>query len=47
MRSTSPVGSARDIELRARVPRWTAGEVRHAIENTGTTEALAILIELK
>jgi hypothetical protein len=47
IRSTSPIGSARDIELRARVPRWTAGETRQALENTGTTDALAILIELK
>ena len=35
------------ITLQARVPRWTAAATRHIIENNGTTEAVAILVELK
>ena len=46
-RSTLPDGTDAAIDLQARVPRWTAAATRHILENTGTTEALAILIELK
>lgn len=46
-RSTLDDGSVRTIGLRARVPRWTAASTRHILENTGATEAVAILIELK
>jgi hypothetical protein len=44
---TSVVGAARDVEWRARVPRWSADEARHALENIGTTDAVTIVIELK
>jgi hypothetical protein len=46
-RSVLPDGEARAIDLQARIPRWTAAATRHALENTGTTEAVAILVELK
>lgn len=46
-RSILPDGEARTILLQARVPRWTAAATRHSLENTGATEAVAILIELK
>jgi hypothetical protein len=46
-RSTAPDGRAVDIDMLARVPRWTAEESEHVLENVGTTESLTILIELK
>jgi hypothetical protein len=46
-RSVLPDGEARVIDLQARVPRWTAAATRHALENSGTTEAVAIVVELK
>jgi len=46
-RSVLPDGSAVAIALQARVPSWTAAATRHIIENSGTTEAIAIMIELK
>jgi hypothetical protein len=47
LRSVLPDGTAVSLDLRARVPRWTASATRHVIENTGTTDAAAILVELK
>lgn len=46
-RSTGPNGIWVDVNLQARVPRWTQPEVEHMLENVGTTESVAILIELK
>lgn len=42
-----PDGTTQTIELQARVPRWTAAATRHRLSNAGTTEAVAILVELK
>jgi len=46
-RTLLPDGEARPIDLQARVPRWTAAAARHVLENIGSTEAVALLIELK
>lgn len=46
-RSTLSDGTAVTIDLQARLPRWTASASRHILENTGTTDAVAIVIELK
>jgi hypothetical protein len=40
-------GSIQDVEQLARVPRWTGEASEHILENVGSTEALAILIEVK
>jgi hypothetical protein len=40
-------GSMQDVEHLARVPRWTGESSEHVLENVGSTEALAILIEVK
>lgn len=45
--STPSDGTAVAIDVQARVPRWNASASRHVLENTGTTEAVAIVIELK
>jgi len=46
-RATTPDGLVIDMDLRARVPRWTVEESEHTLENVGTTESDTILIELK
>jgi hypothetical protein len=46
-RSTAPDGLAIEVDLMARVPRWTVEESEHILENAGTTESVTILIELK
>jgi hypothetical protein len=46
-RWTTPEGRAIDVDLTARVPRWTVEESEHVLENVGTTESVTVLIELK
>ena len=46
MKFTLPDGSTRIVEVRAGVPRHVNGAV-HAEENVGTTDAHAVLIEIK
>ena len=46
-RSIVPDGEPVTMEIQSRVPRWTAAATRHALENIGTTETVAILVELK
>jgi hypothetical protein len=47
LQTTTPDGSARRIDLQARVPRWTAAATRHALANVGTTQASAVVVEVK
>lgn len=47
LRSQLPDDSTRTIELRARVPRWTPAATRHVLENSGSTQAVAVLVEVK
>jgi len=47
LQSTLSDGQVQAIDLQARVPRWTAVASRHALANAGTTEAVAVLVELK
>jgi beta-alanine degradation protein BauB len=46
-RAILPDGGSSTISLQARVPRWTAAATRHVLENSGPTEAVALLVELK
>jgi hypothetical protein len=46
-RLTTPTGLVIDMDLTARVPRWTADESEHTLENVGTTDSVTVLIELK
>jgi hypothetical protein len=46
-RSTTPDGLAIDMNLMARVPRWTVEESEHTLENVGSTDSFSILLELK
>jgi hypothetical protein len=47
LRSTAPDGSALRLDLQARIPRWTGAATRHATENVGATEAVAMIFEVK
>jgi hypothetical protein len=40
-------GRFQEIALAARVPRWTADTEEHSVENSGSTELRAIVVELK
>ena len=46
-RSITPDGESLAIDLQSRVPRWTPAATRHQLENPGTTESVAVLVELK
>jgi hypothetical protein len=46
-RSTAPDGRSVDVDMVARVPRWTVEESQHILENVGSTESVTILVELK
>lgn len=46
-RSIASDGESVTIDLQSRVPRWTPGATRHQLENAGTTECVAVLVELK
>jgi hypothetical protein len=46
MKFTLPDGSTRVVDVKAGVPRHLKGVI-HAEENIGTTEAHAVLIEMK
>jgi hypothetical protein len=46
-RLTFADGNQLTVEMRARLPRWTADETRYAVENVGATDEVALVIELK
>jgi len=47
LKAVLPDGTSTTISLQARVPRWTAAATRHVLENSGSAEVVALLVELK
>lgn len=47
VRLTASDNRVQNLTLSARVPRWTLDSAEHSLQNSGTTELRAILVELK